>query len=234
MTLVTLDVVFVLPRRLRQLAVTCSNQLADEMEAPGGAAFRLGANFPGQSDGPCEPHVSMFMMAVEDREVDEVGAALAEAVRACAPVAATATEYRHNHEGAPEVFFALNDGFRAVQRAVVSAAEPLRRGRLRERGPGGEPLAAILDDPHPEDPARVRQLRRYGFDDVSDDKDDRFNPHVTLAWPRDETSRTDLFVLPAVEEFSGELDEVALYGMSPNGTCTTRYGAWTLAGSRVR
>ncbi|MEU0494590.1 hypothetical protein [Mycobacterium sp. NPDC006124] len=234
MTLVTLDVVFVLPPRLRQLAVTCSNQLADAMEAHGGACFRLGANFPGQSDGPCEPHVSIFMMAVEDDEVPEVGAALAEVARTCGPVSATASEYRHNHEGAPEVFFERSDEFRAVQRAVVNAVEPLRRGRLRERGPGGEPLAAIVDAPDPEDPARVRQLRRYGFDDVSDDEDDRFNPHVTLTWPRDETSRTDLFVLPAIEEFSGELGELALYGMSPNGTCTAHHGSWALAGSRDR
>lgn len=234
MTLVTLDVVFVLPRPLRQLAVTCSNQLADAMEAHGGACFRLGADFPGQSDGPCEPHVSIFMMAVEDYEVPEVGAALAEAARTCGPVTATATQYRHNHEGAPEVFFDQTNGFRAVQRAVVSAVEPLRRGRLREHGPGGEPLATIVDDPHPEDPARVRQLRRYGFDDVSDDEDDRFRPHVTLTWPRDESSRTDLFVLPSVDDFSCELGDLALYGMSPNGTCTTRHGSWTLTGRPLR
>jgi hypothetical protein len=234
MTLVTLDVVLVLPPALRRLAVDCSNRLADLMGADGGACFRLGEEFPGRDDGPCEPHVSLFMMAVEEGEVPGVIAALARVAATVDPVVATAEEYRFNGEGAPEVFFARSDGFRDVQRAVVAAAEPLRRGRLRQYGPGGEPLAEILDDPSPEDPARVRQLRRYGFDDVSDEIDDRFNPHVTLTWPRNEGSRVDLAVLPPVVEFSGVLSDVAVYGMSPNGTCTTRYGSWTLVGDGSR
>jgi hypothetical protein len=70
----------------------------------------------------------------------------------------------------------------------------------------------------------VRQLREYGFDDVSEDRDDGFHPHVTLTWPRDETARVDLSVLP-VGEFSGVLTDLALYGLSPKGTCTTGYGS---------
>ncbi len=210
-----------------------SNQLADAMADCGGAAFRLGRPFPGRDDGPCEPHISLFMMAVDATEVAEVAAAVAEAARTVAPVAASAVEYRHNHEGAPEVFFARSDEFRAVQRAVIAAAEPLRRGRIRDLDPGGNPLAAVLDDPDPDDPARVRQLRTYGFDDVSDDQDDRFNPHVTLTWPVDETSRVDLTPLRPAADFSGRLTDVALYGMAPNGTCTRRYGSWTLTGDPV-
>ena len=231
MTLVTLDVVLVLPPPLRDLAIHHSNGLAELMDVDGGACFRLGTDFPGRRGGPCEPHVSLFMMAVADDEVDDVAVAVAGAAATVAPVAAEAVEYRYNGEGAPEVFFARSDGFRDVQRAVVAAAEPLRRGRLRAVGPGGESLAEVLDDPHPGDPARVRQLRRYGFDDVSDDLDDRFNPHVTLTWPRDESTRVPLDALPPVGKFSGVLGDLALYGMSPNGTCTTRYGAWTLTGA---
>ncbi|BBZ27578.1 hypothetical protein MMAD_18730 [Mycolicibacterium madagascariense] len=232
MTLVTLDAVLILPPPLRRLAVDHSSRLADAMEAHGGACFRLGADFPDRVDGPCEPHVSLFMMAVEDHEVPKVARAVAEAAQTVGPVSATAVEYRHNHEGAPEVFFARSDEFRDVQRAVVAGAEPLRGGRLRELGPGGERLADIVADPDPEDPARVRQLRRYGFDDVSDELDDRFDPHVTLTWPRDETTRVDLGLLPPVADFNGVLTDLALFGMSPNGTCTTRYGSWTLTGGR--
>ena len=228
-----MDVVLILPPPLRDLSVATSNQLADAMSDSGGAAFRLGRPFPGRDDGPCEPHISLFMMAVDATEVAEVAAAVAEAARTVAPVAASAVEYRHNHEGAPEVFFARSDEFRAVQRAVIAAAEPLRRGRIRELDPGGNPLAAVLDDPNPKDPARVRQLRTYGFDDVSDDQDDRFNPHVTLTWPVDETSRVDLTPLCPAADFSGRLTDVALYGMAPNGTCTRRYGSWTLTGDPV-
>ncbi len=225
-----MDVVFILPPPLRDLSVATSNQLADAMSDFGGAAFRLGRPFPGRDDGPCEPHISLFMMVVDATEVAEVAAAVADAARTVAPVSAAAVEYRHNHEGAPEVFFARSDEFRAVQRAVIAAAEPLRRGRIRELDPGGNPLAAVLDDPDPDDPARVRQLRTYGFDDVSDDQDDRFNPHVTLTWPVDETSRVDLATLRPAAGFTGRLTDVALYGMAPNGTCTRRYGSWTLTG----
>ncbi|WP_162938470.1 hypothetical protein [Mycobacterium kyogaense] len=228
-----MDVVLILPPPLRDLSVASSNQLADAMTDVGGAAFRLGRPFPGRDDGPCEPHISLFMMAVDATEVVELAAAVADAARTVAPVAASAVEYRHNHEGAPEVFFARSDEFRAVQRAVIAAAEPLRRGRIRELDPGGKPLAAVLDDPNPDDPARVRQLRTYGFDDVSDDQDDRFNPHVTLTWPVDETSRVDLATLRPAADFSGLLTDVALYGMAPNGTCTRRFGSWTLTGDPV-
>ncbi|MDQ2710342.1 MAG: hypothetical protein M3Z25_23170 [Actinomycetota bacterium] len=229
MTLVTLDVVLVLPPRLRQLAIQCSNELADLMEKnERGACFRLGSPFPGQDDGMCEPHFSLFMMAVEDHEVAGVADALGARAPSLAPVPATASEYRYNHDGAPELFYARSDEFRQLQRGVVAAAEPLRRGRLREFGPGGEPLAEIVAQSDPQDPARVRQLRTYGFDDVSDEIDDRFNPHVTLTWPNDPGLRVDLTGLPPVEEFSGELADLALYGMSPNGTCTTKYGAWKI------
>lgn len=231
LSVITLDVVLILPPPLRELAVATSNALARAMSDAGGAAFRLGDEFPGRAEGPCEPHISLFMMAVDACEAPDVAAAVADAARAAAPVTASAIEYRHNHEGAPEVFFARSDEFRAVQRAVIARAEPLRRGRIRELDPGGNPLAAVLDDPDPKDPARVRQLRTYGFDDVSDEQDDRFNPHVTLTWPVDETSRVDLTDLPPAADFSGLLTDVALYGMAPNGTCTRRYGSWTLTGS---
>jgi hypothetical protein len=230
MSVMTVDVVLILPPPLRALAVAASNHLADAMAGRGGAAFRLGEEFPGRADGPCEPHISLFMMAVDTAEIPEVAAAVADAARTVSSVAATAVEYRHNHEGAPEVFFARSDEFRAVQRAVVKAAEPLRRGRLRELDPGGHPLADVLADPDPDDPARVRQLRTYGFDDVSDEQDDRFDPHVTLTWPCDESFDVDLATLRPAADFSGRLTDVALYGMSPNGTCTRRYGSWTLTG----
>ena len=143
-------------------------------------------------------------------------------------VTATASEHRYNGEGAPELFYRRADDFRRVQRGVVAVAEPLRKGRVRALDPGGKPLAAVLADPDPHDPVRVEQLRRYGFDDISDDVHDRFNPHVTLTWPRDESFRVDMSDLPAATAFSGRLTEVALYGMSPHGTCTTDHGHWTL------
>jgi hypothetical protein len=81
-----------------------------------------------------------------------------------AAVAATAEEYRYNGEGAPELCYARSEGFREVRRGVVAAVVPPWRGRLREFDPGGSPLAAVIEDPNPQDPVRVHQLKRYGFD----------------------------------------------------------------------
>lgn len=66
MGLVTLDVVLVLPSELRASAIGLSRALAELMDRAGsGAAFRLGEPFPGHDGGVCEPHVSVFMMAVK-------------------------------------------------------------------------------------------------------------------------------------------------------------------------
>ena len=75
---VTLDVVLVLPARLRALTVQSSVAQGAAMDERGTrACFRLGDAFPG-IDGvagqwPGEPHVSLFMMCVDDPEVAEVG-----------------------------------------------------------------------------------------------------------------------------------------------------------------
>jgi hypothetical protein len=233
MALVTLDVVVLLPKYHRALAVKCSGELADKMMSGGTSPqFRLGHPFLGHGHDVCEPHISLFMMAVEDDEIASVAAALAGLEHTLPSIPAVGAEYRHNKEGAPELFYARCDEFREVQRGVVAVAEPLRKGRLRELDPSGRPLAAVVDDPNPDDPARIRQLRKYGFDDISDADDDRFNPHVTLCWPANEDSRVPLAGLPPVNEFSSTLSEIGLFSMGPNGTCLTSYGRWSLKPDR--
>lgn len=229
MGLVTLDVVLVLPTELRATTIGVSSALAELMDQTGsGAAFRLGEPFPGRDGGVCEPHVSVFMMAVEEAEIACVVDSLARLAPRVDLVDAIGSEYRYNGEGAPEAFFERSAQWRRLQRAVITDVEPLRRGRLREFGPGGEPLADIVAEPDPADAARVRQLQRYGYDAISDDTDDRFDPHVTLAWPKDEDFRVDLSGLPPINVFDCVLTDLALYEMSPNGTCTRDLGHWAL------
>lgn len=81
----------------------------------------------------------------------------------------------------------------------------------------------------PADPVAVAQLARYGYDEVTDDTADRFRPHVTLAWPDDPKSRVDLGGLPPASVYSTVLSEIAVYGMSPYGTCTSEFGAFPLS-----
>lgn len=233
----TLDVVLLLPADARRTAVASSRDLARRM-ADGGSSshFVLGETFPGLSVGDNEPHVSLFMLSVDPAEVGEVVAQVRTVAATTPPLTVTGLEYRHNPWGAPELYFARSPSWFALQRRVLRAVEPLRRGRLRDVDPAGRSvpdLAAPPDGAGAGAAAVAGQLRRYGYDEVTDDLGDRFHPHVTLAWPRDPTSRVDLTGLPDAGAYSGTLSSLAVFGMSPWGTCTTPFGTFALTGAAL-
>ncbi len=226
---ITLDVVLLLPGRAREQAVSSSKALAHRMAANGYPShFRLGEPYPAAAGGVCEPHVSLFMLAVTPAEIPAVVDAVRGVARVAPPLRAAGDEYRHNPHGAPEMYFARSPAWTFLQRSVIKAVEPLRRGRLREVGPAGDNLRAVVDGRLPSHPAAVAQLARYGYDEVADAGCDRFNPHVTLAWPDDPSSRVDLMELPPAQVYSGVLTELAVYGMSPYGTCTVGHATFPL------
>lgn len=238
MTLVTLDVVLLLPPQVRSEAVRASAGLARRMLAEGSASgFRLGEAYPGFDDAPCEPHVSLFMLGVTEAEVTGVVSAVQRLAGSISPVRAVGEEYRHNPVGAPELYFEKAAAWVELQRAVVAEVEPLRRGRLRELDPAGERIDDLLASLPVDDPRR-QQLVRYGYDEIAEPAEiaagpgdrDRFNPHVTLAWPLDPESRVSLGELPSPAAFTAELTELAVFGMRPHGTCTTNYGTFQLSG----
>ncbi len=238
MALDVLDVVAVLPAELHHAALALSDRLAGRMRTSGHPShFRLGEPFPGGSGGPCEPHVSIFMLTADESEIDDIFRTTCRVAAALPVLRAEGERYRHNPVGAPELYFRKTAEWIELQRAVIAEVEPLRRGRLREKDPSGARIRDILDDSH-EDPVRHSQLVRFGYDEVTERWDpagsgphDRFNPHVTLAWPVDPASRIELADLPPAHEFSGMLSELAVYGMSPYGTCTKLYGTAPLAGA---
>ncbi|MGH3871701.1 MAG: hypothetical protein ACRDSR_09330 [Pseudonocardiaceae bacterium] len=231
MELVTLDVVLLMPEILRGRAVKCSELLSERMQVSGpGSCFRLGKPFPGDGAGLCEPHVSLFMLSVSEAETTEVTNVVERLAETLSPLHAYGAEYLHNPQGALELHFTRSVAWRALQRAVVAVVEPLRRGRLRDIDPSGAGILELLDDTSQDD-SRRRQLRRYGYDEIADESyggHDRFSPHVTLAWPRDPLFRVTAEGLPSAEAFSGLLTELAVFGMSPYGTCTKNYGTFSL------
>jgi hypothetical protein len=231
---VTVDIVLDLPEPLYGRALSLSATLVDRMGAAGHpSTFQLGLPFaePGRPGaGRCEPHVSLFMLAVPATEVDDVAAAVRAVAAATAPVPAYGWEYRHNPHGAPELYFRRDERWRAVQSAVVAAAEPLRRGRLRATDPAGERVEEVVTRLRRVEPAgsRLRQLLRYGYDEIWDEVDNRLHPHVTLAWPADGVG-PPLHGLTPATEFSGPLTHLGLYAMSGHGTCTERLAGFPLA-----
>ena len=235
MTLVSLDIVLVLPESLRMHAIACSELLSGKVGAGGVAShFQLGKPFPGEGGERCEPHVSLFMLAVDKAEVNKVTQAVEWLAKKLLALDAEGAEYRHNPHGALEVYFTKSEAWCMLQRAVIGSVEPLRRGRLREVDPSGARIHDLVDNASQGD-SRRRQLLRYGYDEVADEENggyDRFNPHITLAWPRDPGYRVTPDGLPVPRSFSGRLTELAVYGMSAYGTCTKNYGVFPLGAAR--
>jgi len=229
MALEVLDVVAMLPADLHGLARELSDRMADRMEADGAPSyFRLGQPMGSGKGGSCEPHVSLFMLVADESQIVDILWTMRRLASALSPIVAEGDEYRHNPVGAPELYFRKSPEWIELQRSVIADVEPMRRGRLRELDPAGDRIQDVLSDPGT-DPARRRQLARYGYDEVTETwpgggPADRFNPHVTLAWPDDPAFRVDLGWVPPAREFSGTLTELALYGMDPHGTCTRPYG----------
>lgn len=232
MSTIAVDVAFELPATLAARAVALNDAFAERLARGGSRAaftFRDGA----------VPHVSLFMLAVEEHEVDAVLAAVRPLAGRHAPIRALGEAYRHNPYGAPELFFARTPAWHALQRAVIAAVEPLRRGRLRTADPSGAVLAELVDRLAADDPtdAQFRQLRRYGYDEVSDADGDRFHPHVTLAWPVEgqvggglNGRRVSFEGLADPGEFSATLGELGVFRMGGYGTCVQRYGRHALTG----
>jgi hypothetical protein len=230
MATVVADVVLLLPDAAAARSVALSHELALAMTKIGNPShFRLGEGIPSaEYYGICEPHVSLFMLQIDADEMADVTAVVGALAGHVAPIPVAGLEYRHNLYGAPEIHYRKTPRWAALQRAVVASVEPLRRGRLRERDPGGEWLSDVIENSAPGAVDRIRQLRAYGYDEIVDELSDRFNPHVTLAWPERPAPAVELNGLPPVAVFDDVLTKLAVYGMSQWGTCTRRYGVFDL------
>ncbi|WP_067722021.1 hypothetical protein [Nocardia yamanashiensis] len=217
--LLTLDVVLRLPQPMRDESSSRSRQFSHLMRRQRlDARFVLGEIVPWGSE-PAEPHISIFMLTAPREMLPLLADAVDRVAAHTPPVEALGKHYGHNPFGAPELFFHATSQWRTLQRTVVEAFEPLRQGRLRQEGPFGEPLPAMLAGTVPADPERLKQLRDTGFDEIGD----RFRPHVTESAPTDPAYRVPFDTLPAPESITGTLTTLALYRMGPYGTCLTNY-----------
>lgn len=172
------------------------------------------------------------MLLVDETEIGEVLLALGPVAATQPAILATGCRWAHNPHGAPELYFRRSCQWAALQQAVVAAAEPFRRGRLRDRDPAGVRLGALVEALRRDnsDPGRLRQLLAFGYDEIAGAGGDRFRPHVTIAWPADSDFRVDLDGLPAPAAFDAELATLAVFALRRNGTCTRLYGSQAMSG----
>jgi hypothetical protein len=225
----TVDIALRLPDSLHEQAIAVSFLLAERMNELGHpSVFRLGQPISAD-DGICHPHVSLFMLRLDADEISPLLSAIDALAAGLPAVPAQGQQWRHNPQGAPELHFHQSQDWIALQRNVVGAAEPLRRGRLRATDPAGTRLADLVEQLQQENPDghRLRQLTRYGYDEIADDQAVRFSPHITLAWPKDDFA-VPLTGLPPAPSWHGSLGELAVFGMGPNGTCTNLFGSFSL------
>jgi hypothetical protein len=235
--MVVLDIVLLLPDKLRAQAVSLSARLSSGMRDLGhGSHFLLGEPYPHSHNGvgPCEPHVSIFMLAVQEPDLPAVMSATSSVARRHVELPALGQHFRHNPHGAPELYFRKSREWVELQMAVIDAVEPLRGGLLRPTDPSGADIRLLLTDPT-QDRDRRDQLARFGYDEITerwpptdDGRADRFNPHVTFAWPTAAEPKVPLTELPPAADFSGVLTELGVFGMSPYGTCTRAYSVFPL------
>lgn len=235
-----LDVVLLPPPELAASAARESASLAEGMRRIGNPShFVLGGPLAGggrearEAREACVPHVSVFMFAATGADLPEVLAALAAVAGETAAVDAVGSRYAHNPHGASELYFELSPAWTDLQRRVVAAFEPIRRGRLRAVDPAGTPIAGVIADRTAANAARRRQLLTYGYDEITDGTDDRFRPHITLAWPERPEPAVELAALPPAHGVRVTFDQLAVYGMSPWGTCTTAVGVARTRGRRL-
>ena len=94
-TLVSLDVVLVMPQDFRGQAIACSALVTEKMSTGGSVShFQLGKPLPG-GGGDCEPQVSLFMLAVDDAEVNGVVRVVERLATTLSALDAEGMEYRH-------------------------------------------------------------------------------------------------------------------------------------------
>ena len=238
MAFLTIDVVLLLPESLHRAALAASALLVERMAAHDRpSSFQLGEPLPGpvgpmsrdrSGEGICEPHVSLFMLRLDPRDVDPLLAAVQSVASILPAVQAFGQRWEHNPQGAPELYFHPSEQWTRVQRAVVAVAEPLRSG-LRDTDPSGGCPAEVIERLRREDPTepRLAQLTRYGYDEITDDLAANFSPHVTVAWPSTDF-QVDLRGLAPASDWNGVLAELAVFEMGRNGTCIRPFGSFPL------
>ncbi len=206
---IRLNIAFVLPDEVSELAIKLSQGISKEYET----YFALdGENY--------FPHVTIYSPEFPKKNIHEIFRKLEDLV--------------HSSPGLsffPFVFFAEEKGFVDIeientielyefQKRVVEELNGFREGHLRDKYRNGEYLSKLSDD-------EKRNVEKYGYPLVMN----LFRPHITLSRLVDESKNKEIVSNLNVQLNPFEVEEIGIFEMGKNGTCTNLVRKFKLNGS---
>lgn len=166
-------------------------------------------------DGEFYPHLSLYMGNFSQQNLWAAELLLVEIAKETLPLRLKAERYTQDLEqGMIEVTYENTGPITHLQKVVISALNPLRRG-LRERDPVGRVLRKWL----PTTTGEVREnLEQYGYDEIGS----HFRPHITFSRFIRRDLRVDTADLPLLAAYDGVFPRLGLFEMGEHGTCIRR------------
>lgn len=175
------------------------------------------------------PHVTLYQVPVQTRDLPELCAALLDAAARAPTLSLSATEYRSNeNEGSFEIRYAPAAQLMQLQDDTIAVVNPLRGDLLLDRDPAGRPLSERIGEPG----LAGDNIRQTGFDAVGDPaQGGLFYPHVTINWFELGTSvELNATGWPSLSHFDGRFVALGIFLLGPYGTCAQRLAALQFAG----
>jgi len=167
------------------------------------------------------PHVSLYMVQLEQARVAEVSAYLAGLAAQTAPLELTTEGYKRSSSGYFGVTYARTAALAGLQAEIIANVNPLRDGLT--------PLEAALQ------PTATGQCKTnidtYGYKNVGE----LLSPHLTLTrFVRAEAGvDPDDASLPAIDNFSGLFPELGLFEVGEHGTCVREIARYALLAEQL-
>lgn len=192
------DIVLVPEKRLSDEAIKLSQKLKAY-----GTHFTLDNN-------SFFPHVSLYMLQLNNDNLDEVARILEKIAGGSVVIEATTNRYHYENEYV-DIEYVRTKEFSELQDRIIKKLNPVRDGlrdidEKRLESVGGE---------------EKENIQKYGYRSVGN----QFHPHLTFT--RFSSDQQDVLqILPSQTIFNGKYEAIGLYEMGDNGTCVREVKQW--------
>lgn len=174
------------------------------------------------------PHLTLYQAPIPLQNLSKLMKDLKTTASQLTAPLLQAADYAYNKEEASfEIGYNNTDLLQQWQESVIGVANPLRKGLLLERDPGGNEVEPLLQG----EGLLSDNIRRTGYAEVGDPRTGGlFRPHVTLNWFKVGT-KLDLNdpSLPDLPHLDGLFSALGVYMLGPQGTCPQRLAKFSCA-----